>query len=77
MSQRVTIGGERLGAGKKMQTEMHEYERSNHDLSYAWRSTMSAGTLVPFLKKLALPGDTWDIDLQAEILTHPTSGPLS
>ena len=38
---------------------------------------MSAGTLVPFLKKLALPGDTWDIDLQAEILTHPTSGPLS
>ena len=51
MSQRVTIGGERLGAGKKMKAEMHEYERSTHDLSYAWRSTMSAGTLVPFLKK--------------------------
>ena len=75
-NQKVTIGGDRIGSGKKMKAEMHNYERSNHDLSYGWRSTMSAGTLVPFLKKLALPGDTWDIDLHGEILTHPTIGPL-
>ena len=37
---------------------------------------MSAGTLVPFLCKLALPGDNFKIDLNAEILTLPTIGPL-
>lgn len=76
MGKEITIGGERLGAGKKMKAYMHNYERSTHDLSYIWRSTMSAGTLVPFMSKLALPGDTFDIDLACEILTHPTIGPL-
>lgn len=71
-----TIGGDRLGAGKKMQVSMHGFERSTHDLSYLWRSTMSAGTLVPFLVEVGLPGDTFDIDLNAEIMTHPTIGPL-
>ena len=55
---------------------MNNYERSTHDLSYIWRSTMSSGTLVPFLCEIALPGDTFDIDLQCEILTHPTIGPV-
>ena len=40
-----TLGGDRLGSGNKMQVELHGYERSNHDLSYIWRSTMSVGTL--------------------------------
>ena len=38
--------------------------------------TMSAGTLVPFMKELALPGDTFDIHLNCDIKTHPTIGPL-
>lgn len=71
-----TLGGDRLGSGKKMQVEMHNYERSTHDLSYVWRSTMSAGTLVPFLNEIALPGDTFDIDLECAMMTHPTIGPL-
>ena len=37
---------------------------------------MSPGTLVPFLKVLGLPGDTFDIDLNADVKTHPTIGPL-
>ena len=37
---------------------------------------MSAGTLVPFLCEVALPEDTWDINLETDILTHPTLGPL-
>ena len=37
---------------------------------------MSAGTLVPFMSELGLPGDTFDIDLDANIMTHPTLGPL-
>ena len=71
-----TLGGDRLGAGKKMKVGLHNYERSTHDLSYVWRSTMSAGTLVPFLTEIALPGDTFDIDLGCEVMTHPTVGPL-
>lgn len=73
---KITLGGERLGSGKKMKVELHGYERSTFDLSYAFRTTMSAGTLVPFICELALPGDTYDIDLSAYVNTHPTVGPL-
>ena len=45
-----------------MKVELHNYERSTHDLGYIWRSTMSAGTLVPFMTQVALPGDTFDIE---------------
>ncbi|AXH73345.1 MAG: major capsid protein [Microviridae sp.] len=76
MGHEVTIGGERLGSGKKMKAYLHNYERSTHDLSYVWRSTMASGTLVPFMSQVALPGDTFDIDLNVDILTHPTIGPL-
>jgi hypothetical protein len=71
-----TLGGDRLGSGKKMKVAMRNYERSTHDLGYIWRSTMAPGTLVPFMKKVALPGDTFDIDLEADVKTHPTLGPL-
>jgi hypothetical protein len=71
-----TLGGDRLGSGKKMKVDIHGFERSTFDLSYVWRSTMGAGTLVPFMSELALPGDTFDIDLEADIKTHPTVGPL-
>nr|WAE43719.1 MAG: major capsid protein [Microviridae sp.] len=71
-----TLGGDRLGSGNKMKVGMHNYERSSHNKSFIWRSTMSAGTLVPFLSTPAMPGDTWDINLDANIMTHPTVGPL-
>jgi hypothetical protein len=71
-----TLGGDRLGSGKKMKVAMRNYERSTHDLGYIWRSTMAPGTLVPFMKKVALPGDTFDINLEADVKTHPTLGPL-
>ena len=37
---------------------------------------MGVGTLVPFMKLLGLPGDTFEIDLDTQIMTHPTVGPL-
>ncbi len=73
---KVNIGGDRLGSGNKQKVSMRSYERSTHDMSFLWRSSMSAGTLVPFLNQLALPGDSWDIDLNCEVLTLPTTGPL-
>jgi hypothetical protein len=76
MSKKVNLGGDRLGSGAKMDVTLHGYERSTHDLSYIWRSSMAPGTLVPFMKILALPGDTFDIKLNADVKTLPTVGPL-
>jgi hypothetical protein len=76
MSITRSIGKNTLGGGKKMQVDMRTYNRSTHDLSYIWRNTQSPGTLVPFLCELALPGDVHEIQLNANVLTHPTVGPL-
>ena len=61
MGKRVNIGGDRLGSGNKMPVDLHGYERSTHDLSNIMRTSMSVGTLVPFMKELVLPGDIWDL----------------
>ena len=71
-----SIGKNTLGGGKKMNVDLRTYNRSTHDLSYIWRSSMAAGTLVPFCKILMTPGDTMEIDLTHQIMTHPTIGPL-
>lgn len=73
---KVNIGKNTLGDSNKMSLNLREYGRSTHDLSYAWRSTMGVGTLVPSMKLLALPGDTFEINIESKILTVPTTGPL-
>lgn len=72
----VNIGKNTLGDSDKMSVSLKEYGRSTHNLSSAWRSPMGVGTLVPFMKILGLPGDTFEIDLDTRIMTHPTVGPL-
>lgn len=76
MSITRTIGKNTIGDNNKMKVQMRSYERSTHDLSYIWRNTQSPGTLVPFMCEVGLVGDTWEIDLDANVLTHPTVGPL-
>ena len=71
----VTIGG-RLGSGAKNEISMHKYNRSTHDLSRAWRSSMTPGTLVPFLSEVALPGDSFDIQIESLVRTMPAVGTL-
>lgn len=71
-----TIGGDRLGSGNKMKTKLHNYERSTHNLSNVFRSTMAPGVLVPFYKKVGLNGDTWTINLKTMVRTMPAIGPL-
>ena len=73
---KVTLGGKRLGSGNRMQVEQREFGHSSHDLSNAWRSSMSSGTLVPFMCQVALPNDKWEIKLNCDVKTHPTVGPL-
>lgn len=70
------LGGDRLGSGNKMNVYLHGYGRSNHNLNYVWKNTQAPGTLVPFLKKVLLPGDTFDVDLEAMVYTKPAVGPL-
>ena len=72
----TAVGGDRIGSGNKIDVQFKNYERSTHDLSYLWRSSMASGTLVPFMNLLALPGDNWKIELNTEVLTLPTIGPL-
>ena len=76
MSLTKSIGKNTLGGGKRMNVDLKTYNRSTHNLSYIWRSSMAAGTLVPFCKILMTPGDTMEIDLTHQIMTHPTIGPL-
>ena len=73
---KVNIGKNTLGDSDKLSVSLKEYGRSTHNLSSAWRSPMGVGTLVPFMKVLGLPGDTFDIELDTQIMTHPTIGPL-
>ena len=73
---KVNIGKNTLGDTNKMYLNMREYGRSSSNLSYAWRSTMGVGVLTPFMVIPALPGDTFEIDLENKILTNPTIGPL-
>lgn len=77
MGQKITLGGQRLGAGgNKIQQELHNYERSTHDLSESIVTSMSCGTLTPFMVKPVLRGDVFEIDTNAACRTIPTKGPL-
>lgn len=73
---KVTIGGDRLGSGQKMKVDLRTYNRSTHNLSAKFASTMGCGILYPCLKKLVLKGDSWHIKTQAGARTLPTKAPL-
>ena len=70
-----TLGGDRLGSGNRLKAELHNYERSTHDLGNVWRSTMAPGVLTPCFKKICHDGDTWTINLQELVRTMPAVGP--
>ncbi len=71
-----TIGKNTVGGGEKMAFDTGGYSQSMHDLSHVWRNTQAVGTLIPFMKEVALPGDEFNIDLNAHVLTLPTIAPL-
>lgn len=71
-----TLGGDRLGSGNKMKTRLHNYERSNHNLSRKITTSMNVGTLIPTYCNVGLPGDTFKIKIDSLIKTIPTVAPL-
>lgn len=72
----ITLGGDRLGSGNKNKLSLKNYERSTHNLSKVFKSSMATGTLVPCYTNVALNGDTFDIDIKTMVRTIPTLGPL-
>ena len=76
MSIQKNIGKNTIGDNQKMSVSLHDYQMSTHDLSTIVRNTQSPGTLVPNLCIVGQKGDTFDIDIDANALTHPTTGPL-
>lgn len=76
MSQKITIGGNRLGSGKKMKVTQRGYDRSTDNLSTIVRTSAAPGVLIPVYNNIVLPGDTWDIDIDSIVRTLPTVGPL-
>lgn len=76
MSKEVTLGGERLGNGKKIKVDLHGWGRSTFNQSRIWRSTMGVGMLIPCFNEIGLPGTTFDIDINTLGHTIPTISPL-
>ena len=76
MAIQKNIGKNTIGDNNKMSVNLHDYSMSTHDLSTIVRNTQSPGTLVPNLCLVAQKGDTFDIDIDSNVLTHPTTGPL-
>lgn len=76
MAIQKNIGKNTIGDSDKMSVSLHDYNMSTHDLSTIVRNTQSPGTLVPNLCLVAQKGDTFDIDIESNVLTHPTTGPL-
>lgn len=76
MAVEKNIGKNTIGDNNKMKVYMHDYNMSTHDLSTITRTSISPGTLVPTMKLLVQKGDVIDIDIESNVLTHPTVGPL-
>lgn len=75
MSTKVTIGGDRVGAGDKMQVELHAFSSSSHNVTQITRTSQAVGTIVPIYKRLLLKDNKLELDLNALCHTNPTEGP--
>lgn len=76
MSIQKNIGKNTIGDNKKMEVDLKTYNRSTHNLSTVIRNTQSPGTLVPTCTILMQKDDSFEINIESSVLTHPTTGPL-
>lgn len=68
----ITIGGQRVGSGTKMQAEMPHYEMSTQNFRNVRKTTLSTGTLVPVLKIPVQAGDRIKMGIEAQVITPGT-----
>lgn len=71
-----TLGGDRLGSGRKMTQELHGFGRSSHNVSKITRTDQAFGTIVPIWCQIGTTGTTFYVDLEAKTRTLPTNGPI-
>lgn len=76
MSIQKNIGKNTIGDNEKMKVDLKTYNRSTHNLSTVIRNTQSPGTLVPTCTIVMQKDDTFEINIESSVLTHPTTGPL-
>lgn len=77
MSKKVTLGGDRLGSGKKMTVQMKNFGRSSHDQGFIFTTDQAVGALVPAFCGIGTRGDTFDFkDISSIVRTLPTNGPV-
>lgn len=71
-----TLGGDRLGTGKKMAVELENFGRSTFNLNKVIRFDQAFGVLQPAYCAINLNGGTFYIDVKAMSKTLPTNGPI-
>lgn len=71
-----TLGGDRLGSGRKMTQELHGFGRSSHNVTKIIRTDQAFGTIVPAWCQIGTTGTTFYVDLEAKTRTLPTNGPI-
>ena len=76
MGIKKTLGGDRLGSGRKMTQELHGFGRSSHNISKIMRTDQAIGTIVPAWCQLGTTGTTFYLDMEAKTRTLPTNGPI-
>lgn len=76
MGIKKTLGGDRLGSGRKMTQELHGFGRSSHNVSKIMRTDQAIGTIVPAWCQIGTTGSTFYIDMEAKTRTLPTNGPI-
>lgn len=76
MGIKKTLGGDRLGSGRKMTQELHGFGRSSHNVSKITRTDQAFGTIVPVWCQIGTTGTTFYVDLEAKTRTLPTNGPI-
>ena len=76
MGIKKTLGGDRLGSGRKMTQELNGFGRSSHNVSKITRTDQAIGTIVPVWCQLGTTGTTFYVDLEAKTRTLPTNGPI-
>lgn len=75
--EKVTLGGDRLGTGRKMTVYMRNFGRSSHDQGCVFTTDQAVGTLVPAYCQVATRGDTIYLDdITSLVRTLPTNGPV-
>ena len=76
MKIKKTLGGDRLGSGRKMTQELYGFGRSSHNVSKITRTDQAIGTIVPVWCQIGTTGTTFYVNLEAKTRTLPTNGPI-